>query len=106
MADNNNSRSSTLTAYGFKREGRKSGRWLVCGAARAEGQVIVPIRVRLDRLPIGFTGGVLLMPRGRSHRFLNRHRAGRGQPMPMPMRTAINLTLNLIRIGLLSWAKL
>jgi hypothetical protein len=64
MADNNDSRSSTLTAYGFKREGRKSGRWLVCGAARAEGQVIVPIRVRLDRLPIGFTGGVLLMPEG------------------------------------------
>ena len=30
----------------------------------AEGQVIVPIRVRLDRLTIGFTGGVMLMPKG------------------------------------------
>lgn len=64
MADSNDSKSSTLTAYGFKREGRKSGRWLVCGAAKAGGQVTVPIRVRLDRLPIGFTGGVLLMPEG------------------------------------------
>jgi hypothetical protein len=64
MADNNDSRSSTLTAYGFKREGRKSGRWLEIGTALAEGQVTVPIRVRLDRLTIGFTGGVMLLPTG------------------------------------------
>ena len=64
MADNNDLRSSPLTAYGFKREGRKSGRWLEIGTALAEGQVIVPIRVRLDRLTIGFTGGVMLMPKG------------------------------------------
>src|SRR3954447_26008031 len=64
MADSNDSRSPTHTAYGFKREGRKSGRWLEIGTGLAEGQVIVPIRVRLDRLTIGFTGGVMLMPKG------------------------------------------
>jgi len=37
--------------------------------------VVVPIRVRLDRLPIGgFTGGVLLMP------------AGQGPPIPTLQR--------------------
>jgi hypothetical protein len=64
MADSNDSNSSTLTAYGFKREGRKSGRWIMIGKAVAEGQVIVPIRVRLDALTIGFTGGLLLLPKG------------------------------------------
>jgi hypothetical protein len=65
MADSNDSRSPTHTAYGFKREGRKFGRWLEIGTARTEGQVIAPIHVRLDRLPIGgFTGGVLLLPNG------------------------------------------
>ena len=58
-----NSRTPTHTAYAFRREGRKSGRWLEVGTARAEtGNVI---RVFLDRLPIGgFTGGVLLSPVG------------------------------------------
>src|SRR3954447_15155227 len=75
MADSNDSRSPTHTAYGFKREGRKSGRWLEIGTGRAEGQVNVPIRVRLDRLPIGgFTGGVLLMP------------IGQEPPLPAPQR--------------------
>jgi len=64
MADNNNnSRAPTHTAYAFKREGRKFGRWLEIGTARAEGTGL--IRVLLDRLPIGgFTGGVLLSPVG------------------------------------------
>ena len=63
MAENNKNKASTHTAFAFKREGRKFGRWLEIGVARAEndGQ----IRVFLDRLPIGgFTGGVLLSPIG------------------------------------------
>jgi hypothetical protein len=63
MAENNKNRAATHTAFAFKREGRKFGRWLEIGNARAEedGQ----IRVFLDRLPIGgFTGGVLLSPIG------------------------------------------
>ena len=76
MADNNDSNSSTLTAYGFKREGRKSGRWIQIGKAVAEGQVIVPIRVRLDALTIGFTGGLLLLPKGQEPPL----------PQPIPQR--------------------
>jgi hypothetical protein len=64
MADSSDSRSPTHTAYGFKREGRKSGRWLEIGTARAEGQGTGPIRVFLDRFTIGFAGGVLLLPNG------------------------------------------
>ena len=64
MAGNNNSRSPTHAAYGFKPEGRKSGRWLEVGTARAEGPLIVPVRVFLDRLTIGWRGGVLLLPIG------------------------------------------
>jgi hypothetical protein len=63
MAENNKNKAPTHTAFAFKREGRKFGRWLEIGVARAEddGQ----IRVFLDRLPIGgFTGGVLLSPIG------------------------------------------
>lgn len=63
MPENNKTRAPTHTAFAFKREGRKFGRWLEIGVARAEedGQV----RVFLDRLPIGgFTGGVLLSPIG------------------------------------------
>ena len=63
MAENNKDGTPTHTAFAFKREGRKFGRWLEIGVARAEdgGQ----IRVFLDRLPIGgFTGGVLLAPVG------------------------------------------
>jgi hypothetical protein len=62
--NNNNSKAPTHTAYAFKREGRKFGRWIEIGTARAEGAGL--IRVFLDRLPIGgFTGGVLLSPLGK-----------------------------------------
>jgi hypothetical protein len=65
MAGSNDSRTPTHTAYAFKREGRKFGRWLEIGTARSEGQGTGLIRVFLDRLPIGgFTGGVLLSPIG------------------------------------------
>lgn len=61
MADSGKVR--THMAYAFKREGRKFGRWLEVGSARAEAGGM--IRVFLDRLPIGgFTGGVLLSPVG------------------------------------------
>jgi hypothetical protein len=63
MPENNKTMAPTHTAFAFKREGRKFGRWLEIGVARAEddGQV----KVFLDRLPIGgFTGGVLLSPIG------------------------------------------
>ena len=64
MAENkNHNKAPTHTAFAFKREGRKFGRWLEIGVARAEEQGI--IKVFLDRLPIGgFTGGVLLAPLG------------------------------------------
>ena len=62
MVDNN-SKDPTHTAFAFKREGRKFGRWLEIGTARADGTG--EIRVFLDRLPIGgFTGGVRLSPIG------------------------------------------
>jgi hypothetical protein len=64
MADNNNSsKTPTHCAFAFKREGKKFGRWLEIGVARAEENGI--IKVFLDRLPIGgFTGGVMLTPIG------------------------------------------
>lgn len=63
MADNNKKAAPTHTAFAFKREGRKFGRWLEIGVARSEDDGT--IRVFLDRLPIGgFTGGVLLSPIG------------------------------------------
>lgn len=65
MADNNKNKAPTHTAFAFKREGRKFGRWLEIGVARAEDDGTGQIRVFLDRLPIGgFTGGVLLSPIG------------------------------------------
>ncbi len=66
MAENNKNKAApTHTAFAFKREGRKFGRWLEIGAARAENDGTGQIRVFLDRLPIGgFTGGVLLSPIG------------------------------------------
>ena len=65
MAETNNIKGGppTHTAFAFKREGRKFGRWLEIGVARAEAGG--SIRVFLDRLPIGgFSGGVLLSPIG------------------------------------------
>jgi hypothetical protein len=64
MAENSNNKAPTHTAFAFKREGRKFGRWLEIGVARAEESSGL-IRLFLDRLPIGgFTGGVLLAPIG------------------------------------------
>jgi hypothetical protein len=61
--DTNNPKAPTHTAFAFKREGKKFGRWLEIGTARTETAGIV--RVFLDRLPVGgFTGGVLLSPIG------------------------------------------
>jgi hypothetical protein len=65
MAENNSITGGppTHTAFAFKREGRKFGRWLEIGVARAEAGGA--IRVFLDRLPIGgFSGGVMLSPIG------------------------------------------
>ena len=63
MAENKNKNAPTHTAFAFKREGRKFGRWLEIGVARTEEDG--RIKVFLDRLPIGgFTGGVLLSPIG------------------------------------------
>jgi hypothetical protein len=66
MADNNTkTKTPTHTAYAFRREGKKHGRWLEIGTARAESAGL--IRVFLDRLPIGgFTGGVMLSPIGQT----------------------------------------
>jgi hypothetical protein len=51
----------THTALAYKREGRRLGRWLEVGVARAEPDGA--IRVYLDRTPIGgFTGYVHLTP--------------------------------------------
>jgi len=64
MADTTTSKAPTHTAYGFKREGRKFGRWLEIGTGRADEGAAGAIRVFLDRFTIGFTGGVLLLPIG------------------------------------------
>jgi hypothetical protein len=53
----------THTALAYKREGKRFGRWLEVGVARAEPDGA--IRVFLDRTPIGgFTGYVHLVPIG------------------------------------------
>ena len=53
----------THTALAYKREGRRFGRWLEVGVARAEPDGA--IRVYLDRTPIGgFMGAVYLSPIG------------------------------------------
>lgn len=63
MADNNNSKAPTHSAFAFRREGRKFGRWLEVGTGRADKDGL--IRVYLDRTPInGFSGFVLLTPIG------------------------------------------
>lgn len=63
MAGNHHNRAPTHTAYAYRREGRKSGRWLEIGVARAEAGENGIVRVFLDRLPIGgFSGGVMLTP--------------------------------------------
>jgi hypothetical protein len=63
MGETNKNKAPTHAAFAFKREGRRFGRWLEIGVARAERDGM--IRVFLDRLPIGgFSGGVLLSPIG------------------------------------------
>jgi hypothetical protein len=63
MAENNNNQATpTHVAYGFARQGRKFGRWLEIGTANAEENGI--IKVFLDRMVYGFTGGVMLTPVG------------------------------------------
>jgi hypothetical protein len=53
----------THTALAYRREGRRVGRWLEVGVARAEKDGV--IRVYLDRTPLGgFTGAVYLAPVG------------------------------------------
>jgi hypothetical protein len=55
----------THTAYAFKREGRRTGRWLECGCARIENAGADGHHVYLDRTPIGgFTGHIYLLPIG------------------------------------------
>jgi hypothetical protein len=63
MADNNKNKAPTHTAFGFYRQGRKFGRWLEIGTARADDDGM--IRVFLDRIVYGHTGGVLLAPIGK-----------------------------------------
>jgi len=67
MADDtdNSAKAPTFTALAFKREGKKSGRWVEIGSARKQDEQDGGIRVYLDRLPIGgFTGYVYLSPIG------------------------------------------
>lgn len=64
MVENNNKKAPTHTAYGFQRQGRKFGRWLEIGVARADDEDGT-IRVFLDRMVYGFTGGILLSPVGK-----------------------------------------
>jgi hypothetical protein len=60
MADD---KRHTHTAFAFRREGKKFGRWLEVGRAMPDTGGM--IRVLLDRLPIGgFNGGILLTPIG------------------------------------------
>lgn len=56
-------KASTQTAYALRREGKKFGRWLEVGSARAEPDGT--IRVLIDRTPTGgFNGYVHLCPIG------------------------------------------
>jgi hypothetical protein len=57
----------THTAYAFKREGRRTGRWVEVGMARlnAESGGVMGHHVYLDRTPIGgYTGHIYLLPIG------------------------------------------
>jgi hypothetical protein len=67
MADNDTKSAiaPTHTAYAFKREGKKFGRWLEVGTARIDKDAAGMAHVFLDRLPIGgFTGYLHLVPVG------------------------------------------
>jgi hypothetical protein len=71
MADN--VKAPTHTAFAFRREGKKFGRWLEVGTGRVDKDGLV--HVFLDRTPIGgFTGYVRLSP------------IGVAPPLPEPQR--------------------
>lgn len=60
MAD---SKTPTHTAFALKREGKRLGRWLEIGTARADKDGVM--HVFLDRMPIGgFNGYAYLSPIG------------------------------------------
>ena len=62
MADNHAVR--THIAYGFRREGKKSGRLIEIGTGRLD-EDRNHVHIFLDRLPLGaFTGYVYLTPKG------------------------------------------
>ena len=61
--NNNNTKAPTHTAFAFRREGKKHGRWLEVGTARLEKEGASHVFV--DRLPVGgFTGYLCLSPIG------------------------------------------
>jgi hypothetical protein len=69
----------THTAYAFKREGRRTGRWVECGSARIESGGVPGHHVYLDRTPIGgYTGHIYLLPIG----------VKPDDPPPQPVRPA------------------
>jgi len=60
MDDN---KAPTHTAFAFKNEGKRQGRWLEVGTARLESDGV--IHLFLDRTPIGgFNGYAYLAPAG------------------------------------------
>jgi hypothetical protein len=62
MVGNNTPR--THVAYGFRREGKKSGRLIEIGTGRLD-EDRDHVHIFLDRLPLGaFTGYVYLTPKG------------------------------------------
>lgn len=61
MADSN---APTHTAFAFKREGKRQGRWLEIGTGRVDRTGV--IHVFLDRTPVGgFNGYAYLAPIGK-----------------------------------------
>jgi hypothetical protein len=59
MVENTKNKAPTHTAFAFKREGRKFGRWLEIGVGRAEeeGQIRVFLAgTRITQAPHGFDG--------------------------------------------------
>jgi hypothetical protein len=63
----------THTAYSMQRIGKKYGPWLEIGSGRIDED---GVHVFLDRMTIGWTGYVRLVPRGEP------------PPMPQPQRPA------------------
>jgi len=64
MAENNNNKIRTHTAWAVKREGKRFGRWLEVGSGRIDHERNC-VHVIMDRMPVGgFTGYVMLSPIG------------------------------------------